>query len=186
MEPCILRLCPIFFFTCALSSTISKTLAWRQSALNLSLSTNPVPNNVSSSDLLLPGYEVYHIPDTDLTLHLTLLQNLDPIAMESCLSSAKVWVNFQKSEEEMPRSDFEWIDYAGAVFYIRSLSSHLTWGNIRDVLSGLLEDLYNDARYLTLSFTVEETSSRLFIGQGRLSKYHRPLPTMAHDRTDAA
>ena len=174
----------MFFFACALSSTTSNVLTWRRSALNHFLLTHPLANSSSSSNLLVPGYEVYHIPNTDLTLHLTLLQDLDPIAMESCLNSARVWVNFQDPEEEMPRRDFEWKDSAGAVFYIRSLSSHLTWGNIGNVLSGLLEDLYNKGRYIALSFTVEERSSQLFIGQGRLSKYHRSLPTMVPDRAN--
>ena len=154
----------------------------QQTNLNQSL---PLTLNLNSSmfNHTIQEYETYGIPNTDLTLHLTLLRSLDPVAMGSCLNSAKVWISFQKSEEELPQRDFEWKDSTGALFYIRSLSLQLTWGIIGKVLSGLLKDLYDNGRYLALSFTVEDRSLQLFIGLGRLSKYEPVLPTLTPDRS---
>ncbi len=125
----------------------------------------------------IPTYEVYKIPETDLSLHLTLLQTLDRLAMQSCLQTASIWVAYQTQSATIPDLGFEWKDTAGAVFYIRSLSQRLTWADLKNILRGLKEDLEDERRYFTTSFTVEQTSTQLFIAQGRLSRYKLPKPT---------
>jgi len=120
-------------------------------------STNPVPN---------PSYEIYEIPETDLILHLSLLQTVDRLAMQSCLQTAFIWVGYQRQSDIMPKLDFEWKDPAGAVFYIRSLSRHLTWADLKNVLRGLREDLEDEQRYFTTSFTVEQKSTQFSLLKG--------------------
>lgn len=130
---------------------------------------DPAPN---------PSYEVYDIPESDLSLHLTLLLTLDHLAIQSCLLTASIWVGYQRQSGIIPHVGFEWKDTAGAVFYIRSLSRHLTWADLKIVLRGLKEDLEDQHRYLTTSFTVELKSTQIFIAQGRLSRYKLPEPTL--------
>lgn len=119
----------------------------------------------------LPDYEDYKLPNTDLTLHLTLLETLDRTAMQACLTTAILWVSFQRQTTDMPKRDFEWKDNTGALFYIKSLSRRLTWGDLKTVLKGLKEHLFDEVRYFAISFTLEERPTEQFIASGRLSRY---------------
>lgn len=142
-----------------------------------SISQSILPN--VTSDLTAPGlpeYEDYKIPNTDLTIHLTLLQTLDRVAMEACLTTAILWVTYQRPTVDLPKRDFEWKDGNGALFYIKSLSRRLTWGDVKSALRGLKEDLFDEARYFAASFTLEDRSAQQFIASGRLSRYTPPAP----------
>ena len=140
------------------------------------------PLNFSSNNtsvVLLPTavYEEYKIPNTHLTLHLTLLGTLGRDAMEACLTSLTSWLSAMRQSANMPTRDFHWKDPAGAAFFIESLSKRLTWQNVSDVLQGLRGDLYNEKRYFQSIFSVEDQQTGQFIGQGHLWEYNPPLPT---------
>ena len=135
--------------------------------------------NVTSDDITLsappyPYYEEYRIPNTDLTLHLTLLGTFSLDPMKSCLQTALLWVGHQTQTAEMTRRDFDWKDSAGAMFVIQSLSRRLTWGEVNSVLKGLKQDLLDETRIFTATFTVEDRTEESIIGKGRLSRYTPP------------
>ncbi|KAL2051895.1 hypothetical protein ABVK25_007810 [Lepraria finkii] len=154
-----------------------------------SVITQPLPllppnhiTNVSTTALPTsnPVYEEYPIPNTSLTLHLTLRLPLNRIAMEACLLSASVWVGAQFPQSaSIPKRDFEWKDHTGAMFNINSLSKRLTWEDVGNVLRGLKMDLYDQGRYFTAAFTVEERTTGMIIGAGSLEGYVPPKPPVS-------
>ncbi|KAL2045180.1 hypothetical protein N7G274_002261 [Stereocaulon virgatum] len=150
---------------------------------HLSISTQPqhLPNNTTLTTISTPSnpeYEEYPIPNSSLTLRLTLHLPLDRVAMKACLLSASVWVQAQYPQSAgMLTRDFEWKDATGALFYISSLSRRLAWEDVGNVLRGLKLDLVDQKRYLNVAFTVEERTTKTLIGVGRLEEYVTPKPT---------
>lgn len=151
-------------------------LHFDSTSLNQLFPFNLTPTLTSPTTPPTPSYEVFPIPHTDLSLHLTILLPLPPSALHSCLQTASLWVSYQRQSALMPGREFDWKDPAGASFYIRSLSQHLTWADLKDVLGGMKAVFEDGERYFTSSFTVEQRSTQLFVAQGRVSRYRPPEP----------
>ena len=149
-------------------ATTSRSNLGQGFALNIT----SVENKVSAPPF--PYYEEYRIPNTELTLHLTLSGTLNRDAMRSCLQTALLWVGYQTQTASMSKRDFEWKDSAGAMFLIQSLSRRLIWREVNDVLKGLKQDLLDEFRIFTGTFMVEDRAEELIIGKGRLSTYSPP------------
>ena len=178
-----------FHFASAVLVVLLATAKVAQAALNaprphhLSISTQSgqLPKNTTIITIPTPSnpeYEEYPIPNSSLTLHLTLHLSLNRVAMEACLLSASVWIQAQYPQSAgMLTRDFEWKDRTGALFYINSLSKRLAWEDVGNVLRGLKLDLWDQGRYLNVAFTVEERTTKTIIGVGRLEEYVPPKPT---------
>ena len=65
------------------------------------------------------------------------------------------------------------------MFNINSLSKRLTWEDVGNVLRGLKMDLYDQGRYFTAAFTVEERTTGTIIGAGSLEGYVPPKPPVS-------
>lgn len=138
-----------FSSTAHLSIAAPNPTSIQQTSISHTLSLNATNKNTSLSAIPNPDYQDYPIPNTKLTLHLTLLQPLDRVAMGICLTTSKLWVGSQPRTEMIPRRGFEWKDAAGATVRIRSMSRRLTWGDVGDVLRGLNDGLYEEGKVRT-------------------------------------
>ncbi|KAL9105055.1 MAG: hypothetical protein Q9163_000068 [Psora crenata] len=128
-----------------------------------------------------PAYSVFNIPNSPLSLELTVGNPLRPEAIRICLDSAAVWVNGQTQSASMSWPDFDWKDIAGAELYIVPARTPLIWQNVADVVRGLkLYELGSHTHrgvQMEASFDIIIDATGQLIGQGYLVRYeHAPAP----------
>ena len=182
-------LCYVYMFILLCRATpVPQSLGNSHQELNeRRLSTVAIPNSnltlSGNSANVSPANEKYVIPDSDLTLDLTILKRfsveVDDIgeAIEAALKLAS-----SRSRHELVTADFS-LSWSDVDIEIYHENDRATWGDIQDILRGLNNVLYKGKIGHGATFTVYQEDVQPQFGSGFLrtaQAVERNVPTQTY------